>query len=217
VPVSRLLAGQDGTALAARLADVAHKLHRANAPAARPHGIAAELAILHERLHVVATDQPALGDRITELLRHCDHLGGTLSTLRRERHFTGIDRDYYPDQVLIDANSGRMYLLDLDMHCLGEPALDIGNCLAHITEQALRTTGDPLAFAANEHALRDRYAQLVSDETAAIAATAYAALSLARHIHISTLHGDRQAFTATLLHVSLGQLRQAAVALQIGR
>ncbi len=50
----------------------------------------------------------------------------------------GIHRDYYPDQVLIDG--GRAYLLDLDLHSEGDGALDVGNCVGHITEYALRST-----------------------------------------------------------------------------
>src|SRR2546426_9353652 len=36
-------------------------------------------------------------------------------------------------------NGERLFLLDFDLYCEGDPALDIGNFLGHITEQSLRS------------------------------------------------------------------------------
>ena len=47
---------------------------------------------------------------------------------------------------------GRLYLLDFDLYCLGDPALDAGNFIAHVTEQSLRELGDATALAPVEEA-----------------------------------------------------------------
>jgi thiamine kinase-like enzyme len=67
-----------------------------------------------------------------------------------------IHRDFYPDQILVDRD--RLWLVDLDLCCQGDPALDIGNFIAHITEQSLRQTGDPSAME-QEAALREAFIQ----------------------------------------------------------
>jgi aminoglycoside phosphotransferase (APT) family kinase protein len=110
----------------------------------------------------------------------------------------GIHRDFYPDQVLVDGN--RLYLLDFDLYARGDPALDIGNCIGHITEQAVRTRGDPQAFADREAALADRFVELAGEQTRP-AVRAYALLTLARHVQLSAQRVERQPFTERLLEL----------------
>jgi aminoglycoside phosphotransferase (APT) family kinase protein len=55
-----------------------------------------------------------------------------------------IHRDFYHDHLLRGADGP--CLIDLDLICLGDPAVDIGNFNAHLTEQALREHGDPHRF-----------------------------------------------------------------------
>lgn len=64
---------------------------------------------------------------------------------------------FYPDQVLVDRD--RLWLVDLDLCCQGDPALDIGNVIAHITEQSLRQMGNPSALGDQEAALQDAFIQ----------------------------------------------------------
>ncbi len=198
------LAGANGEALARRLAEAAHKLHVADVPARREHTVADELRILHERLDALAAQWPDLGKgrggqgghRLGWLLAACDRLAATIPAPPPEP--CGIHRDFYPDQVLVAGE--RLYLLDFDLYSHGDPALDIGNCIGHITEQAVRTRGDPRALADREAALEDRFVALTGEQTRP-AVRAYALLTLARHVSLSAQRVDRQSFTARLLEL----------------
>lgn len=190
--VTTLLLGPEGPAIARRLAEAAYKLHQAAVPSVRRHSVADELRILHGCLDDVAERRPEWAPRLQRLLRACDRLG--TGTPAQRPH--GIHRDFYPDHALLDGK--RLYLLDLDLYSEGDPALDIGNCIAHITEQSVRVCGDPDALADREMALEDRFIELAG-EAVRPAVRNYALLTLARHIWISTQLEARQRFTPTLL------------------
>jgi len=194
VPATERLRGADGPALARRLAEAAHKVHAAGAPTRREHTLADELRILHERLEALAVDQPDWAPRLKRVLAACDRLGKTTTATARG----GIHRDFYPDHALLDGD--RVYLLDFDLYCRGDLALDAGNCVGHITEQAVRTRGDPRAFAECEAALEERFVELNAAETRP-AVRAYALLTLARHVYVSAQHFERRPFTARLLEL----------------
>lgn len=202
-PATRLLAEAGGDALARRIAEAAHKLHRAGVRTARRHTMEDELRILHERLPLVAREKPHLAGRLERLLSACRRLGGSVP--RPEP--CGIHRDFYGDQVIVDGS--RLYLIDLDLYCEGDPGLDVGNFVGHLTEQALRTLGDPDALADRERALEDRFAELSGEEVRS-AARAYATLTLARHVQLSTLFPDRRRTTESLLELCEQRLRPAA-------
>ena len=189
-----LLVGPGGEALARRISEAVHKVHRANVPTGRRHTMADELRILHERLPEVARAEPRWAGRIGRLLEACDRLG--TRTPRAEPR--GVHRDFYADQVIVDGES--IHLIDFDLYCEGDPALDAGNFLGHLTEQSLRAFGDPGALAGVEAALEERFVEL-SGEAARPAVRAYADLTLARHVHLSTLFPERQAFTGDLLEL----------------
>ncbi|MFQ6550225.1 phosphotransferase [Aestuariibius sp. 2305UL40-4] len=53
---------------------------------------------------------------------------------------SGLHRDFYFDQVIVDTDV--IWLVDLDLHASGDPAIDIANFLAHLIELALRGGGD---------------------------------------------------------------------------
>ena len=194
VSATQGLAAANGVALARRLAEAAHKLHRAAVPARREHTMADELRILHDRLQAVAAQRPEWAARLERLLAACARIAAATPLSERR----GIHRDFYPDQVLLDGD--RLYLLDFDLYCRGDPALDIGNCIGHITEQAVRTRGDPRAFADREAALADRFVELAGEQTRP-AVRAYALLTLARHIQLSAERVERQPFTERLLEL----------------
>ena len=82
--------------------------------------MADELRILHEHLPLVAEMKPHLGKRIERVLTACDQLGATLTAPKP----CGIHRDFYPAQVIV--HGARLYLLDFDLYCRGNPGLDIG-------------------------------------------------------------------------------------------
>ncbi len=191
---TELLAGPDGEALARRISEAAHKVHRANVLTERRHTMADELHILHGRLPEVAREEPRWERRIGRLLEACDRLGART----RKAEPRGIHRDFYADQVIVDGE--RLHLIDFDLYCEGDPALDVGNFLGHLTEQSLRSFGDPGALAGVEAALEERFVEL-SGEAMRPAVRAYADLTLARHVHLSTLFPERRAFTGDLLEL----------------
>ncbi|OLC07098.1 MAG: aminoglycoside phosphotransferase [Gemmatimonadetes bacterium 13_1_40CM_70_11] len=205
--VTALLARPGGVALARQLAAAAHKLHGARVPTARRHTLVDELRILRGRLTAVAQARPEWGARLERLLQACDGLGDTIPRGRS----CGIHRDFYADHAVV--NGRRLYLLDFDLYCKGDPALDIGNCLGHITEQSLRVCGDPDALADREAALTEAFAELAGEETRA-AVRGYALLTLVRHISLSTQFPERRPFTEALLDLCearLGVGRHASV------
>lgn len=202
LPASALLAAPGAEELMRRIAQAAHKLHSAGIAAEREHNVVDELRILHERLPQVALAQPALARAIDKLLAACDQLGTKLA----DGAHGGIHRDFYADQIIVDGP--RLYLIDFDLYCRGDPALDIGNFLAHIAEQSLREFADPEALATREQALEDAFVTLTE---AAIRprVRAWRALTLARHVHLSTLFPERRHLTAALLDLSASQVAEA--------
>jgi aminoglycoside phosphotransferase (APT) family kinase protein len=187
-------------ALWSHIAAAITKLHRANIAPRKRHTLEDELRILHERLPVVALAYPHWTDRLNRLLERCT----TLAVALPPADSTGIHRDFYPDQVLIADESdpitspSRLYLLDLDLYCAGDPALDIGNFIAHLTEHSLRTLGHANGYLAQEATFVDGACRLnPSLHPEAIAA--YQTLALVRHIAISHQMPSRQAITPHLL------------------
>lgn len=200
VRVRERLTEPGGTALAARMAGVLHKLHHTGPRTKRRHTLADELEILHERLPRVAEQYTGWADRIGRILDACDHLAARLP----DPEPRPIHRDFYFDNVLVDGE--RIYLLDLDLYALGDPAVDAGNFIAHITEHSLRTTGDPSARADCETALAEAYGAGV-DERTREAVGVYTTLTLVRHIELSTRLPRRHATTEPLLALSEDRLR----------
>lgn len=202
-PATDLLAGAGGVALARRIAEAAHRLHRADAPTWRRHTRDDELAILRDRLGRVAAARPEWAGRIERLLDACSVLAAGI----RDAEPCGIHRDFHPDQVLVDG--ARLHLLDFDLYCAGDPALDVGNFAAHLTEYGLRALGDPAALDDRVAALEDRFVELAG-EGHRDAVRAYAMLSLARHVYISTRVAARREFTAAILELCEARLGLAA-------
>src|SRR5881296_2224309 len=156
--------------------------------------MADELNILNARLPTVAPAGSAWGQRVARLLDAADRLGAATP----EPTTCGIHRDFYADQVIVDGE--RLFLLDFDLYCEGDPALDIGNMLGHITEQGLRTLGDAGALADREQAMEERFVALSGAAPAAV--RAYATLTLVRHVYLSTLFPERRPFTQSLIELS---------------
>ncbi len=194
VTLEQLFANPKGVHFAERIAEAAHKIHRSGVPTQRRHTIADELAILHERLSITANSRPEWSSRIERIINDCENLGNSLPPAV----VCGIHRDFYAEQIIADGET--LYLLDFDLYCAGDPALDIGNFIAHIIEFSLRTTGDIYAFYHIEQALAKRFLQL-NPGIAAQTLHAYATLTLARHIYLSTLFSERKAYTKTLLEL----------------
>jgi len=225
VPLTELLLRPDGAKWARRAAEAAHKIHLANLPARRVHTMADELRILHECLGRVAEIKPRWAKRLDRVLAACDRLGASVP----EPHPCGIHRDFYPAQVIatkpqrstgqssngllsptLSSKGGegepranqetRIWLIDFDLYCLGDPGLDIGNFIGHITEQRVREWGDARALAKQEQAMKKRFIEL-SGESCRAAIDCYTTLTLVRHIYLSTQFPKRRAFTPALLEL----------------
>jgi hypothetical protein len=197
-----LLAGPEGVALARRIAEAIHKLHRAGVPTGRTHTMADELRILHECVPRVGKLRPEFGPRLGRILRACDRLGASVPAPKP----CGIHRDFYPAQVLVDGT--RLWLVDFDLYCRGDPGLDVGTFIGHITEESLRTYGDAGALRDREQALEDRFVEL-SGQVVRASVRAYTTLTLVRHIYLSTQFAERTAWTERLVElceVRLGDL-----------
>ena len=191
ISTTQLLLQSNGVEVARRIVEVAHKLHQANTHTNRVHTMAEELRILRDYLSRVVAVMPHWTRRIDSLLVACERLRASVS----EPEPIVIHRDFYSDQVLVDGST--FYLLDLDLYCKGDPALDIGNFIGHIREMSLRTFNDVNALADREDALEQRFIELWGCDRCRI--QVYATLTLARHIYLSTQFLDRRAYTEALL------------------
>src|SRR5262249_4394390 len=121
-PASQLVKPGE-TALARRVAEAARKLHLCGVPAENRHGMADELGILGECLEKVARAEPRWRSRCERLREAAERLGSAVAGLPT----TGIHRDFYADQVLVDGD--RLVIVDFDLYCAGDPGLDPGNFL----------------------------------------------------------------------------------------
>lgn len=193
-PATERLGWPGDVTLCGRIAWALYKIHTSRIPTKKRHTLADELAILSDRLSKVATATPAWRSRIDRILSACFALGAAIP----QAETTGIHRDFYADQVLACAD--RLYVVDFDLYCQGDPALDMGNFIGHLTELALRQTGNPRGFAHLERVLEDAFVEQHGPHTR-FAVRAYATLTLARHIHISTLFGSRKALTDRLVRL----------------
>ncbi|MEJ6392005.1 phosphotransferase [Gymnodinialimonas sp. 2305UL16-5] len=116
----------------------------------------------------------------------------------------GLHRDFYFDQVIVDACA--IWLVDLDLYAIGDPAIDIGNFCAHLIELGLRNTGDPMQFDPLRHAFLDGYETVQTPpERERIETLTW--VSLTRHVRIATRFEDRRhtiPAIATLCRAQLG-------------
>jgi aminoglycoside phosphotransferase (APT) family kinase protein len=206
VPGNELLdrpAGPVSAATVSRLAAAAlHRIHTSGVPPKRVHTIDDELAVLDRRLEQTAVVRPDLADRLRRLSAACRRRAGDADDLDRRGGPTGIHRDAYADQFLIDhtGHDGNPLttVIDFDLHCLGDPALDIGNFVAHLTEHAIRTRGDAAALAEAEYECRDDFLALAGAQHA-VAVDVYTDLTLARHVALSTTVPGRSHLTDAVL------------------
>ena len=151
-----------------------------------------EADVLTKALDKAVIACPELKDRIIALrhlsLRAFDSLPAVTAQL--------IHRDFYQDQLLMDGS--RVWILDLDLVAQGDPAIDIGNFLAHIKEYSLRRYGCVSALQSIEQAFMKGY-MLEGCAVDERRIKLLEALSLARHLYISTLFAERVHTTDALL------------------
>lgn len=193
-PATELLAGPDGSLLARRIAEAAHKLRELGVPSERRHTIGDELEILDQCLARVASERKPLATRVARLRAACERAAGQIPYVRPRP----IHRDFYGDQVIVDGE--RLHVVDFDLYCMGDSALDVGNFIGHMSEYALRTFGDPTALASPEDELEERFCELAGEGVRA-AVRIYVTLTLARHVYLSTVLPERSSLTTPLLEL----------------
>jgi len=196
-----VVAGEDGWAAllgtersnaTTQLFDTLEKLQASSVAIDRQHTITDEIQRLRQCLDKAAWQLPNLRQRISRVFGLCQELAFAIPSGK----LVPTHRDFYPDQILI---SGReVYLLDLDLLCLSHPSLDLGNFCGHLIERAIRDAplADPLEECRGE--LQSRYIR-EDREREWQAVEAFATLTLARHVYLSTLFPDRAAFTTAIL------------------
>lgn len=185
------------------VANLLNKLGAHHTLSVRRHTVHDELRILRTELGALAASRPRWRRRILEILDGCAALASRLPP-GPERL---IHRDCYGDQFIAGQ---RLTLLDLDLCCLGDPALDIGNMLAHLREAALRATGQALAARSAESALEQRFTALAG-AGALQRARIYAVLSLARHVAISQRLPERRYVTPLVIEHCEHQLGMSSL------
>ncbi|MCC6232642.1 MAG: hypothetical protein IT580_08355, partial [Verrucomicrobiales bacterium] len=192
--VTRLLLWPEAPALAARCAEAISRLHASRVVVPRSHTVADEWRVLEERLERLETSHPHHASRVARLRRACAELAEAIPAAQP----TLIHRDFYPDQVLVDGR--RLWLLDLDFCTMGDPCVDHGNFLAHLTEWSLRTLGRADALRACEAAYREAALKSVGPG-GAFRLEVYQTLSLARHVQLCTQFPERREWLPFLLEL----------------
>jgi tRNA A-37 threonylcarbamoyl transferase component Bud32 len=191
--LTRVLQRQKATTLMPNVADELYKLHSLSPATSKQHTIHDELTMLRDRIEQVMKLKPTWTARLERILQACK----TLSSKIPLEQARGVHRDFYADQVLV--NESNVYLLDFDLYTLGDPALDVGNFLGHLTELSLRL-GDAEMFLELENVFESSYRER-NHEVSSQAIQIYKTLTLARHIYISTLFEDRKVLTKVLLEL----------------
>jgi len=176
----------------AQVAEALAALHQSGVAPARRHDLNDEFEILGPRLDDAAERAPHWRGRIERVRDGCAARAARLP----EAGPTGLHRDFYPDQVMVDGP--RTTLLDLDLFAGGDPALDVGNFSAHLAEIALRTQGDLRGYEALEGAFEERYLALAGAGHAQAIRT-YRLLTLARHIQLSMVIDGRAQTSEAIL------------------
>lgn len=186
------LTGPNALRVSRRVGRALASLHRALPPLERRHTIDDEVAHLTTVLERVRAQHPEWGSRLSALQRACTRLADGA----RPAPASAVHRDFYHDQVIVDGD--RVWILDLDLAAVADPALDAGNFLAHMTEQSLRLLDSAEALADEERAFIEEFGR-ARGAAAAANAGIYKTLSLARHVFLSTTFEDRRPFTERLL------------------
>ncbi len=192
-PLAELLAGPGGLLAARRAADAICKLHQSDVRLVRTHTIGDELEILDARFTALAGNRPALSARLKELLGNCHELAKCLPEVSPRP----IHRDFYPDQLLMDGD--RVWLLDLDLLCGGDPALDAGNFVGHLIERGVRVPSERAALEAAAATFTDRFLELSDGNQREV--EIYTTLTLARLVSISVEFPGRAPFTEDILRL----------------
>jgi Ser/Thr protein kinase RdoA (MazF antagonist) len=205
IPLTDLLIPASDTAPSHRAGAALAQLHRTPVDTKRRWTMDDEVGVLDRALDAARALMPEAAQDIDIVMSGARAIASRLGSVQT----CCIHRDFYSDQVLVDRES--VWLVDLDLCAKGDPAIDLGNHLAHVAELALRRYGCEEALAAHEVAFLAGYGSVAPQPDAARVA-AMRILSLSRHIYISTLFADRSHTTAPLIQTCSIQLDRLASA-----
>ena len=135
---------------------------------------------------------PNVSKRIDQILKECQTIGRVI----QEENSVPIHRDFYHDQIMF--SSEFTYLVDLDLASFGQPELDLGNFLAHLTEYGIRKFDDADYWQKEETEIAQHYLSTMPLCTSK-RIEAFKTISLARHIYISWSRRERRSTTAMLI------------------
>jgi len=195
-----LLLGPDSINIMPNVARAAYKIHVGGVLSRRRHTLINEVNILKDRFQRIYREYPNLEKRLQHLLQKAQSISCNLIN----RPLRPIHRDFYPEQIIIGSSSyssrGRVYIVDFDLFCMGDPAIDIGNFMGHLTEYSLRECGDELVLKQHEETVFESYIEL-SGATERSPVRVYALLTLMRHIYLCTLISQRQPFMMDIINL----------------
>jgi aminoglycoside phosphotransferase (APT) family kinase protein len=189
-------------ALFARTGAALAELHRRGPTDAPRWTMADEGAVLERALRRAADARPDLAGAVREVGRLAAE---TLSAIG-DAAVCALHRDFYFDQVIVD--DARIWIVDLDLYACGDPAIDVGNFIAHLDELGLRRHADPMAFDRHKAAFLTGYASASGPADPARVAV-LKAVSLARHIALSLQVPGRSHTTEQILDLSATALTPA--------
>lgn len=143
-------------ALAVRIAEALHRLHRSGAQLPRHHDLEDELAPLGMRRTGIVEAMPHLAVLADACLARA-HRGAEHAWSWRR---LPVHRDCYADQVVTGPDIG---LVDLDDAAMSEPAVDVANFAAHLRLSALRSPRRAPALGRSRSAFLAAYRHLDPD------------------------------------------------------
>ncbi|NNE46262.1 MAG: phosphotransferase [Rhodothermales bacterium] len=178
--------------VAAQIGRSLARLHLVEPLTKRTHTLDDELTILTDRLGRFEALRPDDAKRVRRIGEAARRLFAGLSV----QPVRGIHRDFHPDNIIVDRE--RIYFIDFDLYAVGDAAIDAGNFVGHIVEWSLRRFG-------HEHAL-DSVCEAFCQSYLAHGGPSdydriqsFAALTMARHIHLSTTRSGRAHITEKLI------------------
>jgi aminoglycoside phosphotransferase (APT) family kinase protein len=180
-----------------RAAHAIAKLHRTHLTLERQHTPEDEQKLLAKRFKQAAEIAPEFTSNWLQLAANCEDVLGTLPAILT----TSVHRDFYSDQVLISPT--QTALVDFDLLCLSDPALDVGNFLGCLADRAVRESWPDETLRAAKRSFLDAY-ELDNSGEFLWRVECYAALALARHATLSlTLPGRRESCGALVAAATL--------------
>ncbi len=179
---------------AARVGAALAKLRRLGPSTARRWTLRDELVVLERALAEGAAAAPSLPT--AALAEAAVALAGAMP----EPAPSPAHRDFHPEQALIDGE--RVWLIDLDLYAMADPALDAGNFVAHLIETGVRLHGCAAALDAHAGAFLAAWAA-DGPLDAPGRVPAWTTLALARCAAIAAARPSRRHAAALLAETAL--------------